>query len=343
VKKLLVIALFGAAVFSYAQTRDDVAIYIPMPVGGTSDQQVFFQDNFIMETTAAGYSIAQSEREGDYTLKLEIKRNMILYDDGTEEEAGPDEKQYLLELRLVRIDDGTEIVMFNFPFTELEEMYEYNLYLLYQAMANVPLTKLTAVPDTDHWRNKWLYIRGSADFNIVAYAMDGSKTNEVSDGAGNWTNVFEAGTGRETPVGPGATLGLELQFLNWMSVEGDIKIIVGTPDDLSFVPTAGVALKFPIKPNTLRSKHFMLEPYVGVDFPWPAGGYIKQFSLLSVGGGFQFAVRGGDMGAFFIDLNGQYSLGDIHTVSPNRRFWWTRWVLGVGIGYKIGFVNRLKD
>jgi hypothetical protein len=315
-----------------------------MPIGGNSEQQHYFKENFEMETTAAGYTVTQNEAECDYILKLEIKPNMIQYEDGTEEPAPPDEKQFLLQITLIRNEDKVDIVMFDFMFTELEEMYAYNLYLLYQAMANVPMTKLTANIDNEHWRNKWVYLRFSAEFNISAYMIDQNKPNKEWDpNANTWNVMSDPSHGREVPVMPGATLGVEFQFLNWMSAEGAIKLVLGDPEESSFIPAVSASLKFPIKPGN-RSRHFMLEPYIQADLPMATGAYIRSFALLSVGGGFQFGVRGGEMGAFFIDMNGQYSLGEIHTVRPGSRdAYWTRWVIGVGIGYKIGFYNRMSD
>jgi hypothetical protein len=342
-KKLCIVLLLVPASVLFAQTRDDIHIHVPMPIGGTSEEQVFFQENFVTETIGAGYAVTDNQRESDYIIKLEIKPNMVMYEDGTEEQAPPGEPQKLLQLYLIRSEDNGEVVTFNFPYTEKEEMYDFNLYLLYQAMANVPLTKLTAVLETDHWRNKWLYVKGSFDFTISAYLIDEKKANYEWDPNANPAQMVplkDPSHGREVPVSPGGTIGLEFQFLNWMSAEGDMKFIFGTPDEPALVPTIGLALKFPLKP----SKHFMLEPYLGADFPLATSPYIRKFSLVSVGGGFQFGVRGGSMGAFFVDVNYMHSIGEIHTVRPNSRdAYWNRWVLGFGIGYKIGFFNRLKD
>jgi hypothetical protein len=108
------------------------------------------------------------------------------------------------------------------------------------------------------------------------------------------------------------------------------------------VPTIGIQIKFPLKP----SKHFMLEPYAAIDFPQNTGGGIKEFALLGIGGGFQFGVKGGEMGAFFVDANFMYNIGNIHIIETDRvgrNAFWNRWVLGFSLGYKIGFFNRNKE
>ena len=342
-KGVIALFLLFTAGFVYAQTRGDTIIYIPMPTGGTATEQSYFKENFEMETIAAGYVTTENPNEADYILRLEVKPNMVLYDDGTEEQAPPDEPQNLLELRLLEAADESEVVMFNFPFTEVEEMYEYNLYLLYQAMANVPLTKLTSLPDPDHWRNKWLYIRGSVDYSISNYQAD------VKDTENNWKSETPTTSGgdpltpelaRSTTPMIGATLGLEYQFLNWMSAEGDFKFVFGDPEEPTLVPTVGLDLKFPLKP----SRHFMLEPYVGIDIPMFTGTTVKNTStFIALGGGFQFGVKGGNMGAFFVNTEFMYTLGKVTTQTSYRRAEWERWVLGFGIGYKIGFFNRNKD
>ncbi|MDR0583699.1 MAG: hypothetical protein LBG57_05035 [Treponema sp.] len=337
---VIALLLLFAAGFVCAQTRGDTIIYIPMPIGGTATEQSYFKENFEMETMAAGYVTTENPSEADYVLKLEVKPNMVMYDDGTEEQAPPDEPQNILELRLLQAADDSEVVMFNFPFTEVEEMYEYNLYLLYQAMANVPLTKLTSQVDPDHWRNKWLYLRGSLDYNISNYQADVGDSNNWQSEDGEGKDALRPENARSTTPMIGATLGLEYQFLNWMSVEGDLKFVFGDPEEPTLVPTAGLDLKFPIKP----SRHFMLEPYVGVDIPMFTGTTVKNVpTFVALGGGFQFGVKGGNMGAFFVDTEFMYTLGTVSTQTSYRKADWERWVLGFGIGYKLGFFNRNKD
>jgi hypothetical protein len=341
-KKILVsIFLLGVTSFSYAQTRGDTVIHIPMPTGGTATEQTFFKENFEMETIAAGYTTTEDVRESDYILRLEVKPNMILYDDGTEELAPPDEKQSVLELRLLESANDSEVVMFNFPFTEVEEMYEFNLYLLYQAMANVPLTKLTGIVDDDHWRNKWLYIRGSVDYTISNYQADVSDTANNGQRAKadeSWETLSPENARATIPMIAG-NIGLEYQFLNWMSAEADVKLLFGDPEEPTFIPTIGLDLKFPIKP----AKHFMLEPYAGIDIPMFTGTMVREYSPIMLGGGFQFGVKGGNMGAFFVDVDFMHNIGSVKTQTTNRKAEWQRWVLSFGIGYKIGFFNRNKD
>ena len=295
-----------------------------------------------MEALAAGYTLANSDNDADYTLRLAVTNNMVVYDDGFEEQAPPDEPQFILSLTLFRNEDNYEMVSFSFPFSELEEMYDHNLALLYQAMANVPLTKLgDVVEETDRWRNKWLYLRGSLDFPITVHALSGVDTVYRVTGSETDFSSYQK-LHHQVAYNAGLTLGLELQFLNWMSAELDFIARFGDPLGNAFVPGLGLQIKFPIKP----SRHYMLEPYVMAEAQMnTSSSYIPP---LSVGGGMQLGVKGGETGAFFVDANFLYTLGKIITESPYadtdfrdpNEIPWQRWIISIGIGYKIGFIDR---
>jgi hypothetical protein len=327
---------------AFAQSRDDIHVYIA-PVVASPDQAVFFQENFTTETAGAGYTVTQDANDADYTMKLEVKPNMIRYDDGTTEQAPPDEKQNILLVTLVENKKDIEIVAFSFAFTTTEEMYDFNLYLVYEAMANVPMTKPGAAAIiTDNWRNKWLYLRASFDYPITFYQL-----KEPDKLRGDKPPYLALPLEHKISPFPAVTAGLELQYLNWMSTEVSFNLSFSDPFGHSFVPAIQVEQKFPIKP----SKNFMVEPYAAVSFPVATAINSLQFPRLGVGVGVQLGVRGGEMGAFFVDINYIHFLGDVVVKNPwvenypkPDRIKYTRFVVGLGIGYKIGFFNRkMKD
>jgi hypothetical protein len=50
------------------------------------------------------------------------------------------------------------------------------------------------------------------------------------------------------------------------------------------------------------------------------------------------------MGAFFADVSYMYDIGDLwYYQKDNLDVHWNRWVLGIGLGYKVGFFNRNKE
>jgi hypothetical protein len=342
-KRLLVYIVLCFGVFAYAQTRDDITVYLAPCTGGTTAQQAFFNENFKMEIGAAGYALRDEEKGSDYTLKMKIDDNLILYSDGS---SDPDPNDpYLLTITLDHNEDKVEIVQFAYPFNTLDGMYQFNLYLVYQAMANVPLTKLTSVPDTNHWRNKWVYVRASFDYPITFYALQG--TNAILKRSAAEVEANTITYENKVAAYPGATVGVEFQFLNWMSVEGLAQLNFGDPMGMTFIPVLDIELKFPLKP----SKHFMIEPYAAVSFPMATttANQIASFPALGAGGGVQFGVKGGEMGAFFIDTNFIYYIGEVKMKHGYGSDWtpstltFYRYVVSFGIGYKIGFFNRNKS
>jgi hypothetical protein len=331
-------ALFTFALPIFAQSREDVSVYIA-PVLASPGQASYFKENFTTETIGAGYSVSDDAKDADYTLKLEVKPNMILYDDGSLEQAPPDEKQYILHISLVENEENSEVVSFSFAFTSTDEMYDFNLFLLYEAMANVPMTKFGTIKvQTENWRNKWLYFRASFDYPITFYQLM-SPDVLTSDTDPSRVLPLEH---KISPF-PAVTFGLELQYLNWMSTELSFNLSFADPFGHSFIPAIQIEQKFPIKP----SRNFMIEPYAAASFPVATTINSIQFPRLGVGGGVQLGVRGGEMGAFFVDINYVHFLGDVVVKNPwvenypnPDRIKYTRFVVGLGIGYKIGFFNR---
>ena len=347
-KFIFVLSLFSLLLPAFAQSRDDIRIYIP-PVMSTDPRQAqYFKENFDMETTAAGYTVTNDSGDADYTLHLEVQPNMILYDDGTTEPAPPEEGLYLLQLNLVRNEDSVEIVAFSFPFTNVEEMYEYNLYLLYEAMANVPLTKLVGDGSgiDDRWRNKWIYFRASLDYPITFYQL-------VTSPAVLYTTP-QPGSGPEAipldhKIGPwlAFTAGIEIQYFNWMSTELSFHLSFSDAMSTTFIPVLQIEQKFPIKPVSLH--WLMIEPYAVAAFPTPTSTLTESFPSIGVGGGVQFAVKAGNSGGAFIDINFIYYLGEVvqdniykdsaHYNTPST-ITYNRFVIGLGIGYKFGIIDR---
>ncbi|MDR0731696.1 MAG: hypothetical protein LBF63_08505 [Treponema sp.] len=335
--------LFPAFVLC-AQSRDDVKVFVTPVTGGVPEQQMFFSENFRMELIGANYAVVDSQADSDYTMGLSITQEV---EDSYEDEEGvaaAGQIVNVLTVSLLDSKDGREILRFSWAFETLEEMYEWNLHLIYQAMANVPLTKLTGVPDTNHWRNKWIYIRASFDYPITFYAVttpNGAiyKTNQTTG-----VSEYDKLEHKVFPF-PGTTLGAEFQFLNFMSVEGDFQINFGDPLSTQLIPSINLELKFPLKP----SRHFMIEPYGAITFPATTATETLQFPKFGLGGGIQFGVKGGSRGAFFVDVNYMHYLGDVVTKNTDAdkqnpdKLTWTRFSVGLGIGYKIGFLNRNKD
>jgi len=357
IRRIFLALLIAAATSAAAQSREDVRIYIPLVVAVDPMQAEFFQKNFAMEIAAAGYTVTENIQEADYSMRLRVRSNAPVNSDGSLGTVPPGEFEYTLQITLLQNSDNSQIVSLSYGFSELEEMYHHNLSLIYQTLANVPLTrggeqtlvKFMVGRDgerDDWWRNKWLYLRVSADYPINYYQY---KSNGLYKGG----FIFEGDDienpdrySRMTPqvvvAMPGATVGLELQFLDWMSFEANFEVRLWDAAGFAFLPGIGAQLKFPLKP----SSYFMLEPYAAFVISANNEDNSLSFSRYSVGGGIQFGVKGKNEGIFFFDANYIYSLGEVITRNTDDHFrqpaalHWNRFVIGLSVGFKTGFLNR---
>jgi hypothetical protein len=105
---------------------------------------------------------------------------------------------------------------------------------------------------------------------------------------------------------------------------------------------AGAQVKFPLK----MLQPLVIEPYAALSLPLYAPKVFKEFPDLGIGGGAQVSIRGGNLGAFFLDVNYMYYLGDALLENQSDNFpnpdviHYQRSVIGIGIGYKFGFFDR---
>jgi len=374
-KIYFVIILAFFAVFSYANDINEVPndhIYLE---GNASraDHNEFFQTNFRMEAMSLGYTIAEKKNDAGYIYRYNVVPNMVMYSDGVQRLAPPDEPQYILQISVVRNTDNSELLSFNFPFTDLDEMYEYNQYIFFRAAVNIPPAEGTSssqstkaavanavakVIDTS-WKDKWIYFRASFDYPITFYTL---QPNGLYEGKSLWNgsdiknpDSFSIPLNHRVNALPGATVGVEIQFLNFMSVEFSFQVNFGDTVDNKFINmAAGAQLKFPLKfVNSL-----VIEPYGAFTYPLKKSEIFNSFPPYDVGGGVQICTKGGKNGAFFIDVNYMFSLenaamNNLYKVKGSnddtaylfknpKDVNYKRFVIGLGVGYKFGLINRKK-
>jgi hypothetical protein len=326
-----------------------------------ADQNEFFMTNFNAEAFGAGYTVTKTRKEAAHTVKFSVSQNMVTGSDGVRRQAPPDDNQYVIKIRLIRNSDEFEIIVFDFFFTELNEMYEYNQFLFHKAVSNIPPLSeddIILVQEQGHvidnsWKNKWLYFRASFDYPITFYAL---QSDGLIGGIGLYAGDFDDPI-RTAPIDhkiiamPGATLGAEIQFLNFMSVELNYQLSLGDTRTNTFINMAlGFELKFPIKFFT----NFVLAPYAAAAYHFHISEIFNEFPPFAVGGGIQACVRGGKHGAFFVDVNYMFSFpGDTVMKNPYLSFdkeqrlypkpseiHYKRSAIGIGIGYKFGILDR---
>jgi hypothetical protein len=271
---------------------------------------------------------------------------------------------YILQLTLRNTNTNETLVQQTLFFASIDDVYNFFPLLVHNLFAPIlgysvppqvagkqPFSFFGAEDDeTDNWRNKWLYFRTSFNFPVTYYALQG---NGLVGGIGVHDGDEENGPSRVAPIDnrviamPAGTFGIEVQFLNWMSIEPNFQIGWEFLNDRNLIGLeAGVELKFPLK----FMKNVMLEPYGAVSFPIPglSSTIFDHFPLLGFGGGFQLNIMGGKIGAVFLDINYMYygdtgiynHYGDLYPTPSVINY--NRSVIGLGVGYKVGAINRKR-
>ena len=326
------------AVSSFAQDIRNRYIYIE-GTAGRMDHQDFFRSNFAMEANGAGYIVTQSKMEALHTLRFNV----------VSDASDPDFEQYSVNISLHRNQDDAQLISFSFMFSNINEMYTFTRTLFLNATASIPLPILTE--EGNQW-DKWFYLRASFDYPITFYLLQGI---DLIDGLGLYDSTRP---GAVSPIDniiramPGATVGVEFQRFNFLSLEANFQLSMGDTRNNYFVNTAlGLEMKFPIK-----FQHILLAPYGAFTYTFHISPIFADFPIYAAGGGIQLCAKAGKRGAIFVDVNYMYSFNSYAVMhNPYLAFpeeqqhfpepaviHYVRSHLGLGVGYKIGLVDRKK-
>ena len=360
-KTLLFTLLLPFAVSSFAQDKIPNRFIFIEGTADRADFREYFMTNFKAEAFGAGYTVTGSKREASHTVKFSVNRNLVTGTDGIRRQAPPGDNQYVIKISLLRNPDDFEIIVFDFFFSSLEEMYDYNQFLFLKAVSNIPpITEddIILVQEQGHvidnsWKNKWLYFRASFDYPITFYEL---QSEGLIGGIGLYEGTFDDPI-RTAPIDhkvlamPGATLGVEGQVLDFLSVELNYQLSLGDTKDNTFI---NMALAMEVKYNFKYFNNFVLSPYGTFIYHLTVSEIFKEFPPFAAGGGIQACTKGGKHGAFFIDVKYLFSFPDDAVMknpylefSEDKRLYpkpevihYKRSVIGIGIGYKFGILDR---
>ena len=348
-KAWVLVFLFIITGLSFAQEVPNRDIYLE----GTAmneQQRSFFYDNFIMEGNALGYFFVNDRNLAGYTVRFSVEPNIITYTDGTTAPAPPDEGQFLITLRLIRNNDDFEMASLGFTFTDLDEMYEFNQFILFRTIVSIPPADDEGVPGAavnNNWRRNWLYIRVSIDYPIRFYLLQ--RSSDLIGGIGVYSGPFSSPSG-VAPMDhkflalPGATFGLEFQFLDFLSIEPFFTAFLGDPSRTMFINMqAGANLKYHI--NFFQD--VVLAPYATFAYHINQSDSFAYWPRMAAGGGFQILVRGTEYGSFFLNVGYLMSLGLSRMHNPLINLYPNPPTLGYrhhsisfSFGYRQGFIRR---
>ena len=303
-----------------------------------SGQQAFvqgFKDALIIEAKAAGYDVTENTSAAKYNIKFTVE-----FDQSTQKSK--------FVVSLVRISDSYVIVSMEYLFSDEEEMLLYSQLVFFMLMANLPDNEVAASePVDDNWRDKWLYISPYYNYSIMLLAL---RSEGLHAGVGVYNETLTVINPQDNKIismPAGLGLGLEFQFLNFMSIEPGVQISQDevVSDHLMYNLLLSLELKFPLK----FFRNVVFEPYGIVAYPkrFPKDLEIfADYPKYVFGGGMQIGVKVGKGGALFFDVSYMY-YGDTPIKNPYGEYTpnppeihYDHAVLGFSVGYKFGFLNR---
>ena len=324
---LTILLLLAAS--SFAQDYQNRYLFIE---GSASrmDHREFFQRSFVMEAGGCGYVVTDTRSAALHTLSFRVVPD---YDPEYEIE------QFIITMSLSRNADGSQLISFNFAFETIEEMYPFVRTLFLNSVTSIPLPLLT---EQNHWY-KWIYLRASFDYPLTFYIL---QDNGLVGGIGVYNADRTAVESLDHVIRamPGATLGAEFQFLNFMSLEANFQLSMGDTRNNYFVNMGvGAELKVPVK-----LRNIMLVPYGAFLYPLYTSPVFAEFPLFEVGAGMQVCARAGKRGIVFLDTKFMFSFIDAVMHNPHKItpvpdvIHYKRYYLGLGVGYKFGILDRPK-
>ena len=326
----------------FAQTQPMVRIYIAPMESGDPEQQEYFMTNMEMEFTGASYKVVDTLEDSDYNVILSVSRQEAEADSesGSAEDEDEDEDEgeaqaegenpeppvNTITLTLVDTKTDRELISLSWDYNQLSDMNMWNLYLITQAMANAPITKIPA---------------GAVPTVAPAVESDFNLQNKLL-----WFGI-ETSLGYAYPVeGPyvSGALTLEYDFLPFMGLSMGFGYQALFPtrinmNDKTFYHIVQHSFFIPVLFRFLLNiENYLIVPYIGAEFNLGTLGLFPKHTfqetdqiryIPAIAGGVDFRLAAGP-GALAIGGGGIYDF-DINT-----------WGVEIKIGYKFGVLTRTK-
>jgi hypothetical protein len=337
------VALLGFLCFSlsgpviFAQDQRTVRIYIAPMESGTPEDQEYFTTNMKMEFVGASYEVVDVLEDSDFNVILSVLQQEpdpeLEPDSESEstegeaaqtEEADPQSPLNTITLTLFDTKTERELISLSWDYRQLSEMDMWNLYLITQAMANAPITKIPGragsaaggVNSVQGPQNRLLWF-GLETSMGYAYPSDGPYISGALSVEYNFLSFMGVG------------MGFGYQALSPLIVDIDNRSHYHAIQHNIFVP---VLLKF-----FLNMGSYFVIPYAGAEFNFGTMGLLpanqsdedsdQLWYIPAVVGGVDFRLSAGP-GALDIGGRGTYD------------FRINAWTLGFVVGYKFGFFAR---
>ena len=340
-KKMIFISFFllSSVTFLYAVSPKNITLIIQ----GSGSQNFVegFKNALTVEAKAAGYQVTDNLSSAKYNIKFTVEFDRI-------------EQKSKFIVSLIKVDDSSVIVSMEYFFADEEEMMLYSQLVFFLLMSNLPEDVTASAPEDDTWRDKWIYFNLSFDYSMMFLLVNDPNLYDgkaVYNGKPGDPDFRVSPLDHKFTLMPGVSLGLEFQFLDFMSIEPHAQISMEqlVKDRLMYNALFSAALKFPLK----FFKYIVITPYGSVAysmrFPEELEIFTNYPQYIFYGGGIQIAMKAGNNGGLFFDVNYMYVgdtimknfYGDLYP-EPKEGIHYDHHVLGFRIGYKIGVFNRKR-
>jgi len=326
-KKIAILILFVSTVISLsAQTYRETRIFVP-PIDGSGilDDMAFFYKCIIGEIDKQHRTIGRTRRTSDYVITGRLMPITEELAASLELPPGSENDEYILYLELFNnaIDEviGMQYITYFYPDETAEESLSVIMYYL---LSSVPdLVESTGSDDDDAWRNKWLYINLNFTWTPRVYIGEHQSVNIAGVGAEAMLTVHPL---RFLGIKAGAKLSQDWVVVFPSGEESYLDMILEFPVAISFVA---------------RLQHnLMLEPYIGGSLNISMLGVTKP-NQLSWMAGVQLSIKLG-FGSITFDPRFSMDIGRSNIVmeEPAHQYW--RYTVHLGVGYKVGFLNKKR-
>jgi len=373
-KCLIWVLLLGAGFSQFAQANSNTSIFIPpvTGVGKTQNDNTVIEQMLTNEIKSRHGNLGESLQKADFILYGTLapyheeeqyyhdyvylnmedpSTDVTVYTYNATLRDAQWEQVYIFQLILKNQKTNQAILLQNLLYLSIEDVFDYFPLLIYNIFTKINFKEGYA-SEIEDWRNKWLYLRISFDFPIIFYTLHKYDSNGLIGGTG----IYNPGPpmmiqqmDNKVVALPGMTLGAEIQLLNWLSIEPNCQLSWEYLNDQDFINLiAGLELKFPLK----FFRNIILEPYGAASHRvlTTSSNVFNEFPLFAFGGGVQLGTRGWKQaGSVFVDINYMYYYSDALIKNPYKEkklytepdgIPYQRSVLGLGVGYKFGVINR---
>ena len=331
---LAVFFLICSSVFS--QTFREVRVYVPPIEGsGRAEDSNFFFRQITYQVISQHHALVRARRSSDFILSGVIMSfSEISSGESEDEDSGEysDEysEEYSSEYSNLQINaSGMEYVfmleLLNSRTNEVigRQSIMYNVIdeTIIDFISIIVFNMLSVIPEREeenNWYDNWLFVDLSVLWAPRTYITEHQSIH--------WFNF-------------GIGISAEYHFLDFLSVEMGVQfsqdwIVVSSRDgdeERDLILEVPIALKYVLKP----SNYLIMSPYAGLLLNYPVMGRTNPAGF-SAFAGFEICIKAGP-GMITIDPRFAF---DLSTSSIPNRIEYQRYMMQIGIGYKIGFFPK---